>query len=591
MQAGFDLFDLAPDPAALFAADGKRLRANAAFARAFPHAMTGPRPPWGRVQPPDFVGDERCFEAGAPDGRRYEWRERRLPDGSRIAMARDVTSRVEAAEEVARAKTVLFATLTHELRTPLNGVMGMAEILSQTVRGQAEREYLRAIRTSGEHLLTLITDILDYARIESESFAPEEKVFDPREMAQAIAELMSPRAFEKGVDVSVRISVKTPRKVAGDERRLRQILFNLAGNAVKFTSSGGVLIEVAPRGPANLRFIVRDTGPGVPAEMQGRIFDEFVQVDSGHARGFGGAGLGLAIVRKLARGLGGDVGVESADGNGASFWVDMPVTVVEPAQGGEHWFAGVHVLIAAPRQFLGEATANVIRQAGGAASFDPSAPCDVALIDQSELSIAQSLPANLPKIVLVPQEDRAALEDLRQRGFSHYLVKPLRRNSLVARILVALGRAAPTTQEDDADTNAPLASQAGRRVLVAEDNPVNALIIRTMLERAGCSVTMAENGEAAVEAARVGAFDLVFLDLRMPVLDGTGAARRIRSLPGPISRAPLIALTADAGESERAAAFTAGMDDFITKPIEPKRLADILARFTRAPNEAKLAAS
>ncbi len=256
------------------------------------------------------------------------------------------------------------------------------------------------------------------------------------------------------MDVSVRVASKTPRKVAADERRLRQILFNLAGNAVKFTPNGGVLIEIAPRGPGSLRFIVRDTGPGVPAEMQARIFEEFTQVDSGHTRRFGGAGLGLAVVRKLARRLGGDVGVESAEGNGAAFWVDLPVTVIEPAQGAEHWFAGVRVLIAAPRKFLGEATANVIRQAGGAASFDSNAACDVALIDQTELAIAQSLPPNLPKIVLVPQEDRAALDDLRRRGFSHYLVKPLRRESLVARILVALGRTAPTIAEEVSDISA-----------------------------------------------------------------------------------------------------------------------------------------
>ena len=580
MQDAADTFEFSPDPAILFGADGARLRTNAAFRRAFPHALSSPRPPWGRVQPPEFVDSERVFEAAAPDGRRYEWRERCLDDGRRIAVARDVTARAEAAEQAARAKTVLFATLTHELRTPLNGVMGMADILAQTATGAAEREYISAIRKSGDHLLTLITDILDYARLESESFRAEEKIFDPEEIAQQIAELLSPRAFEKGVDLSVRIAAGTPRRVAADERRTRQILFNLVGNAVKFTQEGGVLIDVAPAGAGKLRFTVRDTGPGVPADMQRAIFDEFVQAD--HTRRFGGAGLGLSIVRKLARALGGDVGLESAPGQGASFWSELPATVIEPAAARAAPLAGLRVMIAAPAKFLGAALAEAISQAGGAPTFDASAPADVVLVDATMLKAGFAVPA--PAIVLVPQEDRAALDDYRARGLRHYLVKPLRRASLVGRILAAAGRGQAVAPQ------APAPAKT-HRVLLAEDNPVNALIARTLLERVGCAVTIASDGAAAVEAVRTQAFDIVFLDLRMPSLDGMGAARRIRALGGAAARLPLIALTADAGDYERAEALAAGMDDFITKPIEPKRLADILARFTQDENEAKLAAS
>jgi signal transduction histidine kinase len=208
-----DPFDLSPDPIVLFGPDGTRLRANAAFAKTFPHALSGARPPWGRTTPPPFSDGERCFEAAAPDGRRYEWRERLLPNGARIAVARDVSARAEAAEQAARAKTVLFATLTHELRTPLNGVLGMAGVLSQTVRSPAEAEYLRAIQRSGEHLLTLITEILDYARLESETVEIEESAFDPEDMAQSIAELLSPPAHAKGVELFVRARADAPRKV------------------------------------------------------------------------------------------------------------------------------------------------------------------------------------------------------------------------------------------------------------------------------------------------------------------------------------------------------------------------------------------
>ncbi|MEJ0022711.1 MAG: ATP-binding protein [Alphaproteobacteria bacterium] len=310
MTDAADLFESLPDPAIVLAADGVRLRINAAFRTAFPLAAASGRPPWGRVQPPPFIDGERLFEAAAPDGRVFEWRERNGPDGLRLAIGRDVSARAVAADQAARARTTLFATLTHELRTPLNGVLGMTEILSQTMRSPSEREFLQSIQKSGEHLLELVTDILDYARLESEAFASEPSIFNPEELAQAVAELLSPRAQAKGVDLCVRAQRGLPARISADERRVRQILFNLVGNAVKFTPAGAVMIDLMWQKPSRLRIVVRDTGPGVPAEMQMRIFEEFAQADASHV--FGGAGLGLAIVRKLARNLGGDVGVESA---------------------------------------------------------------------------------------------------------------------------------------------------------------------------------------------------------------------------------------------------------------------------------------
>ncbi len=613
--AGLDLFDLTPDPAVLLAPDGSRLRANAAFRALFPHALYGVRPPWGRAQPPDFVDGERVFEASAPDGRRYEWRERRLADGARIASARDVTTRVQAAEQAARARTTLFATLTHELRTPLNGILGMYEVLSQTRLDPAERAYLQAIRTSGEHLLGLITDILDYARLDAESATLEECAFDPEEMVQAAAELLSPRAYEKGLDVCVRVAGDVPARLAGDARRLRQILFNLAGNALKFTAEGGVALEVsmagggaapkaaigagwAGQGRARVRFTVRDTGPGVPREMQMRIFEEFVQADSSHARRFGGAGLGLAIVKKLAGLLGGAAGVESAPGRGSSFWVDLPFQIAAPARAPERVLEGVSVLVAAPSPLLAAVTAETIIAHGGRAEtaadraqLDKAPAPDVLILDHA---IAQGAPApflarGAAIIVLVPQEERAALALYREAGIGHYLVKPVRRASLIERVRLAAGRApagsdvtppgAGLEDERAAPAGPP---RPGARVLLAEDNPVNALIARTLLTRAGCAVEVVGDGAAAVAAVAAGGHDLVFLDLRMPVMDGRAAARLIRALPGPPARTPLIALTAEAGEDERAEALAAGMDDFLTKPIVAEQLSRMLARFTPA---------
>lgn len=590
-----DPFELSPDPIVLFSADGARLRANAAFAKTFPHALSGARPPWGRAAPPPFVEGERCFEAAAPDGRRYEWRERQLPGGARIAVARDVSARAEAADQAARAKTVLFATLTHELRTPLNGVLGMAGVLSQTVRTPAEAEYLRAIQRSGEHLLTLITEILDYARLESETVEIEEGVFDPEDMAQSIAELLSPSAYAKGVELIVRARPGVPRKVSGDERRVRQILLNLVGNAVKFTDEGAVAIELALAAPDRLRFTVRDTGPGVPQEMQMRIFEEFVQAESGSTRKYGGAGLGLAIVRKLVRRLGGEVGLDNSQGRGAAFWAELPARAVESAQT-DRPLAGVRALIVS-RGVLGDSLADLISEAGGAPRWPALdgllAPVDVILLDHAVARghVSAYTAYDAPVIALAPQEERAALAAYEAAGVQHYLVKPLRRASLIARVLTAIGK--PSAGARPLITPpAPHARPArGLRVLMAEDNAVNALLARTLLERSGCVVTVVGDGAAAVEALAREAFDLAFLDLRMPVLDGMGAARQIRALSGPAARLPLIALTADAGEAERAAALAAGMDDFVTKPIHPGQLEEVLDRFTPPANEAKLAAS
>jgi CheY-like chemotaxis protein len=482
----------------------------------------------------------------------------------------------------------LFATLTHELRTPLNGVLGMAEILSQTMRSPSEREFLQSIQKSGEHLLELVTDILDYARLESETFTSEPTVFDPEELAQSVAELLSPRAQAKGVDLCVLIHAGVPSRISADERRLRQILFNLVGNAVKFTPAGAVMIALSWIKPGRLRIEVRDTGPGVPAAMQLRIFEEFAQADSSHARLFGGAGLGLAIVRKLARKLGGEAGVESAPGHGALFWVESPAAAVVSSPARSDDLAGYSVLIAAPTEFLRQSLSQAVESASGRAIFaaldEPAPPADAILLDHAlaQGALAQFRQSGAPIVVLAPQEERALIESYRQAGVAHYALKPVRRAALVARLQAAIGGEAVA---------APSHAGARTNVLVADDNAVNALIARTWLERAGCAVSVVADGEAAVAAVREGRFDLVFLDLRMPVLGGIAAARCIRALPGPAGATPLIALTANAGETERAEALAAGMNDFVTKPIGPQQLADALARFTGPANEAKLAAS
>jgi CheY-like chemotaxis protein len=523
-----------------------------------------------------------------------------LSGGLTLCVARDVTARLAAEEEAARAKALLFATMTHELRTPLSGILGMAGLLGQSRLAPAEKDYLRAIRQSGEHLLDLITEILDYSRLETGRLSLESNPFSPEAIVQDVAELLAPKAHEKGLEIVAVCAEDAAAPVLGDEGRVRQILFNLAGNAVKFTETGGVTLSVARRGDGRWRFQVRDTGPGVPLDKQERIFEEFSQADASIARRYGGAGLGLAIVRRLAGAMGGHVGLDSRPGCGATFYVDLPLpSVAAPAlekRNGQP-LDGLRIGVLAASAVLRDGAAGLIESLGGKAAagsdlrIHAESALDAVLVDhglwadRSSAAIEAFLEHAPPVIVLVAPEDRSQLDRYRGLGAGRYLIKPLRRHSLGQQAAHAAGRslAAPAPAQSGPAGDDRLAPQSliGLKVLLAEDNPVNALLARTVLTRAGAAVSVAADGEEAVEAFRAahGAFDLVLLDLRMPRLDGLGAARRIRSMGAAGAGAALIALTAEASAEDRAAALSAGMDDFVTKPIAPDALAALAGRF------------
>lgn len=566
--SAFDAFEALPDPAAILSADGALVRANAAFRAAFRHWIGPKRPPWGRTEAPDFVNGERRFDAPAPDGRRFEWSERILPDGARFAVARDVTRYVYASEQALRAKTTLFATMTHELRTPLSGILGMAELLGASALEPNERAYVEAIKQSGALLLDLITDVLDYARLDAGHGGLEIVEFDPENLLQDIAELLSPRAHVKGIDLVVIVHPGTPTAIKGDEGKLRQILFNLAGNAIKFTETGGVAIEVSPLGEGRLRFAVRDTGPGVTPDKQQLIFDEFVQADAGIARRHGGAGLGLAIVRRLAHVMGGEAGLSSRPGEGALFWVDLPMAATDaPPQ--RQPLAGIAVAVSTVSPLRRRALEVAVASLG--ARLSEVALADIVIVDGDEDQLDT---AGKARVALIPQERRDAIERCRALGLAHYVLNPFRRHALAERVLIALREASGVPPSEKA------MALEGLRVLVAEDNPVNALLVRTLLARAGCNVTIAQDGEEAMTVASNTVFDLIFLDIRMPRMDGLEAAARIRASAGPSASAPIIALTADASQQDRAAALAVGMDEFVTKPIDAERLLAVAARFT-----------
>ncbi len=586
----FDAFDALPDPAAILAADGALLRANPAFRAAIRHWVGPQRPPWGRAMTPAFENNERRFEAPTPDGRRFEWVERLLGDGARLVLARDITRHVRAAEDALRAKTTLFATLTHELRTPLNGILGMATLLEHGKLEPNAQTYVGAIKQSGELLLDLITEILDYSRLEAGHVALESAAFDPEATMQEVAELLSTKAHDKGLEVVVTVRAGSPARVIGDDGRLRQILFNLAGNAVKFTESGGVTLELTPRPGDRLRFSVRDTGPGVAPEKQALIFEEFAQADAGVARRHGGAGLGLAIVKKLALAMGGDAGVVSRPGFGASFWVELPLpSADEDAQ--PLTIDGARVAVISKSQVLSQGLRGIVTSLGGFMVELNNQP-DVILYDWPKTADGEEIAALKSSaravIALTAQEERDAIASAREAGLTHYTLKPVRRRSLAERIKVALNGGDSELAEAISEGDEPQTLE-GLKVLLAEDNPINALLARTLLSRAGCNVVVVHDGEGAVAAAAAAAYDLILLDIRMPRLDGFEAAARIRAGQGPSAAAPIVALTADAGEEERAHAMQAGMDDFITKPLDAARLITVAARFTPRPNAATFA--
>ena len=485
--------------------------------------------------------------------------------------------------------------MSHEMRTPLNGVIGMLGLLSRTRLDGAQRAYAEAARSSAEHLLGLVNDLLDYARLEAGKLEFDHAPVDVEALVRGVAELLSPRAHEKGLEIAWSVAPGAV-DIMGDEGRLRQVLFNLAGNAVKFTESGGVRIVVERIGGADkaprLAFIIDDTGPGVPAEARARIFEEFGHVDASDASRFGGAGLGLAVVSKLAAAMQGAVSVgDRPDGPGARFRFEA---VFEAATGVPERGApltGHAVAVVSPDPFVRAAAKDQIVASGGTVREDAG----IVLIDHAARETDHGLvrrPADGRAIVLLKPAERDLIARYRGAGFHGYLIKPLRRASLAERVLAASGTGqahqpglAPSPPAED-DRVAPTRF-SGTRVLLVEDNPVGALLAATLLRREGCAVETAASGHEAVDAMKRARYDLVFMDMRMPGMDGPSAARAIRAVG---DRTPIVALTANAFAEDRKACLEAGMDDHLVKPLELDSLRAALARWTNRTDRAKVAA-
>ena len=489
------------------------------------------------------------------------------------------------------AEQQFLRLMSHEMRTPLNGVIGMIGLLQRTRLDGAQRAYADAARSSAEHLLGLVNDLLDYARLEAGRLEFDSEPVDLEGLVRGVAELLSPRAHDKGLEIAWSVAADAA-DVLGDEGRLRQVLFNLAGNAIKFTETGGVRIAVERTGGSNARprlaFTIDDTGPGVPKEARERIFEEFGHVDASDASRFGGAGLGLAVVRKLAAAMQGSVTVgDRPEGPGARFRFEATFVAAPVAERGAP-LAGHAVSILSPDPFVQASAAAQIEASGGAIAGD--AP--VVLVDHSGRALTQGLaarPAAGRAIVLLKPSERDLIARYRSAGFAGYLIKPLRRASLAERVLAATGQPGqpgpPPPPPPDDDRVVP-GRFSGTRVLLVEDNPVGALLAATLLKREGCTVETAASGDEALTATKRARYDLIFMDMRMPGMDGPTAARQLRARG---DSTPIIALTANAFAEDRRACLEAGMDDHLVKPLELQSLRASLSRWTNRADRAKVA--
>ena len=557
-----------------------------------------------------FSEGHSIYERTRPNGIVLEVQTMALPDGGWVRTFTDITERKhteavladarDRAEAASRARSAFLAVMSHEIRTPLNGVIGLAGLLMDTSLDADQARYTATLRDSAEHLLEIINDVLDFSKLEADRIDLERITFDPEHILNTTLDILSPRAQDKGLVIAGVVESGVPAHLTGDPGRLRQVLLNLGGNAVKFTEKGHVEIAVRRIGatdPASevlVEFSVADTGIGIPEDALPELFQEFSQLDGSISRRFGGTGLGLAICRKIIAGMGGEIVVESQQGVGTIFRVRVPMQVADLPDERSSLPVGTTVLAVSTNAFkLDILRRQLADLAGfhGAATIEDGVETVTALTRQDDTGPLLVLldHADMPDLAgSVARLREAAARPIRLALMAPMTVQPdgnrLETAKLDGCLWEPFGREAllALLARPMEENMRPLPASEGRpghdttrrgyRILLAEDNPTNQLVAIALLERMGHRVDACGNGLEAVTAVRRLPYDLVLMDLMMPEMDGLAATRRIRQMDEPVRSVPIIAFTANAMQEDRVAAAAAGVDGFVAKPVKAEKL-------------------
>jgi two-component system sensor histidine kinase/response regulator len=521
-----------------------------------------------------------------------------------------------AATEASRMKSEFLATMSHEIRTPMNGVIGLTQLLGQTDLVGAQRHYVDGLQRAGDALLSVINDVLDFSKLEADKVVLEVVDFDPRLLVEKIASLLAMPATQKEIELIAYCAPEVPELLVGDEGRLSQILLNLAANAVKFTEKGEVVLTASVTSGtgdlARIRFEVADTGIGISREAQRTLFESFTQADASTTRQFGGSGLGLAISRKLSEVMDGSIGVESEEGSGSTFWLEVPLPLAQGVgtrRPGDPLLAGKRVLVvednASYQRFLTSQLsawgmrADVPAQPQESpdvvlAALTAEDPYDVVIIDvdladvdgwdlagrvASDAALASSRLLILSRTVDLDPGRLAGL------GGQELMCKPILTSQLLDRLVSLVDPTSGTAVRQSASDPATATPTLGL-VLVVEDNEVNQMVAEGMVERLGYEVDVVSNGLEAVAAVAACRYAAVLMDCHMPVMDGFSATAQIRELDVAGDRTPVIAMTAGVTVEERRRCLASGMDAFVSKPVELDALRETLTAWARPPGPA-----